>query len=113
MPFDTISLSSNAGYGIATPTASSSDCLHLFIDNPRIADLPKSGRFTFRYEKGPMTLREAGPERPAGASADFKLYEIVDAKAAPEQEDDSTPGDVLDKILEEVQAEAEKSGDGE
>jgi hypothetical protein len=88
------------------PVEFDGDGLHLFIDNPRVAELPENFCITFRGKRGPLTLRESGRGRPGSASADLTLVEICDVK-----EDDyekpkvAEAKDVVDDIFESIRKE--------
>lgn len=84
--------------------------LHLFLNNPCVLDLPAEGTITFRFKKGPMTVTEGTDKRPAKASADLCLYEIVSSEEGEAQKDDDTDEsqDAIDDLFDKAQESSEE-----
>lgn len=78
--------------------------LHLFIENPRVEELPECGEITFRYVRGPITEVEPLRGMPGRCSVDLTLTEICKVKAC-EPEDTKRMEDDLDNLFEEASAE--------
>ncbi len=97
-----------------SPVSAMSDTsgLSLFIDNPRVVDLPEQGCITFRFTRGPLTIRESGANRPGSASADLTLTEICEVT-----EEDAPEGieskDVVDDLFEKLRGEEDSKDEGE
>lgn len=102
----------NAG-SLTSPVEHEADGLHLFIDNPAVATMPEEGLITFRYRRGPLSLRESSGERPGSANADFTLTEICEVKEEKASSAvEAEAKDVVDELFESIsKAAAEKAGD--
>lgn len=116
--FDSIPLTSPSAEkaypaGIAGNAARDSDGLHLYIDNPRVADLPKCGKITFYFERGPISLRESDGERAGSASVDLRLTEICDVEEEKEKDTPAKAADIIDEIFESVRNKPEAEADAE
>lgn len=98
--FEPISLA-RSDYG--SPVAlneSSGGGLNLYIDNPSVVELPLEGEITFRFKRGPVTLREASSRGPAGATADLTLFEITAVKKGDCCEEESAhEANEIDKLF--------------
>lgn len=105
-----------SSYGDAkatSPVEREADGLHLFIDNPAVATMPEEGLITFRYRRGPLSLRESSGGRPGSANADFTLTEICEVKEEKASSAvEAEAKDVVDELFEAIsRAAAEKAGD--
>jgi hypothetical protein len=118
--FSPITLSggkSNYAHSLTSPppVEQEADGLHLYIDNPRVINLPEQGCITFRFSRGPISARESFNGRPGSANVDLTLTEICDVKAedAPEGTD---PVDVVDQLFDSIsepKAETPDEGEGD
>ena len=102
----------SAGYANSTvsPVERDADGLHLFIDNPRVVELPEQGCITFRFSRGPVTITEASKSSAARAHVDLTLTEICDVKEeeAPEGVEAK---DALDELFAGIREPDEIDGD--
>lgn len=114
MAFDSISLSRSYGGELAanSPVSSEQDGKHLYLDDPRVVELPEEGCITFRFKRGPVTLVEGSDNRPGRASVDLTLVEICDVKAEELREygvgDESDQTEsTIDSLFEKLRGEKE------
>ena len=112
--YQPISLSSGENHSVYksdSPVERESDGLHLFVSNPRVVDLPEQGCITFRFKRGPLTIKEGYKGSPGSASADLTLLEICDVKdeESPEvKESKDTIDEIFNSIRDESSAPAEE-----
>ena len=97
---------SGSDCNMATPCSPEEDCKHLYVQHERVVELPRSGTVTFRFKRGPVSITEGSGSRPASASVDLSLYEIVSTTdAGAESEDDERPESTLDELFESARKE--------
>jgi hypothetical protein len=110
--FEAISLGSSGSNipEVAYPSGSNEPGLHLYVDNPRVVELPEEGKITFYFKRGPITVREGVEDRPGSASADLNLTEICDVCAceAPEYSEARETENKIDELFEELRGEKEE-----
>lgn len=103
-----------------TPTSPVSpdvgDGPRVFLDNPAVLDLPDEGTITFRFKRGPITIREPHRGQSGSASADLCLCQLLSwteeepADDGDEDNETSPAGrDRIDELFEEAR-EAEQAG---
>lgn len=106
---------SSNGAAVSSPSyADQAAGLSLFIDNPEVANMPEEGLITFRFKRGPLTLRESDDSRPGSANAQFTLTEICDVtedKGSSAKEPEAK--DVVDELFKSIQEAAEKKAEDE
>ena len=115
MAFEPIDLSLSSRFNATTPaTPFDSEGKNLYLDHPRVAELPEEGCITFKFRRGPVTLREGFSGHPGSASADLTLIEICNVKAekvsyeGPEEhEDESRTENQIDELFESLRSGSE------
>lgn len=106
MPLEPISLGGASCYPASqcAPVEVSEQGLHLYVNNPRVIELPEEGCITFRFRRGPVTI--VGPSRhgPGTASADLTLTEIceVEKSEAEEYEKPTQLEGVIDELFSKL-----------
>jgi hypothetical protein len=110
MAFAPISLD-NSG-SLCEPCSPPEPGKHLYLDDPRVVELPECGCITFRFKRGPVTIKEGGSGREASASADLTLTEICAVKEeasgdVEEYEKSDKVENQIDKLFEELRGKEE------
>jgi hypothetical protein len=92
--------------------------LNLYVSNPKVVDLPEEGKITFKFKRGPVTLREGRGESEGTASVDLSLYEIceveecpVTGSAEPDRETENAIDDIFESIRGKKSEESEEDED--
>lgn len=91
--------------------------LNLYVSDPKVVDLPPEGKVTFKFKRGPVTLREGRGEQEGTASVDLSLFEICEVEECPVSgpaEPDRETENAIDEIFESIRGKGmEKSEEDE
>lgn len=114
--FDPISLAGNGpnqAYPVSPASVEEAEGKFLFLEHPRVVQLPEEGKITFYFKRGPVTVREPTEHSPGSASVDLRLTEICDVCAC-EVETPASDAQESSKLIDELFAKVRgKKSDGD
>lgn len=89
--------------------------LPLYVVHPDVVSLPESGKITFYFRRGPVTIKEGREDEGASASVDLTLTEIcaVEECEVEEKSEPKMAEHALDSLFEQLRGGKKESGEEE